>query len=688
MPVDDAQTLKLQAKIRGLEERIRQLEGEKSVAMAELHGLRDPQPLVPVPAPSCESPAQSQSHRHLLTFIEQAPVAMAMFDTQMRYIRASRRWRSDYGLGNRDLEGLSHYEVFPEIGAAWKEAHRQGLAGETIRCAEDRFGRADGSVQWLQWEIQPWHEASGAVGGIIIFTEDITRRKQAEMEVRESETGFRILSEAMPQMVWASHRDGRAYYLNSRWLEYTGQTLEEAEGLGWLKALHPEDVLLAQDRWTEAISTGTPYEAQYRIKGKDGRYRWFLSRGLPKRSAAAEIEQWVGTCTDIGEQKALEEALNSARHAAEEASKAKSEFLATMSHEIRTPMTIFMVAIEQLLRKDQDSESRYLLEVADASAHRLLSLIEDILDLSRIEARRIDMEEVDFDLRACVTATVELFELSAREKGLKLKMDVASEIPAIVMGDPDRLGQVLVNLLGNAIKFTPQGEVHLSVRAQGDFLEFSVADTGIGIPDEKQDLLFQSFSQADSSLTRRYGGSGLGLAISKGLVELMGGTISARSKAGEGSVFMFTVPLRISPKATLAQAEARRASPDGDLTPTILVAEDDPAIRELIQMVMKPRGWQTETAESGREALEKWGHGTFDVILMDIQMPEMNGLEATRMIRAREHGHPQPIRIIGLTAHARREVREEALAAGMDEVLTKPIRIAELYSAIEGNSAD
>ncbi|WP_305042865.1 PAS domain-containing sensor histidine kinase [Geoalkalibacter sp.] len=487
----------------------------------------------------------SDKEQRLLLFVEQAPVAIAMFDHDMRYLSASRRWRTDYGLGERALHGLSHYEIFPEIGDAWKAIHRRGLAGEEVAAEEEAFTRADGSIQWLRWQVQPWREASGAIGGIMVFSEDISKRKQAEQDKRESEEEFRVLSEAMPQLVWASDIHGRADYFNSRWFEYTGQSFEEAKNLGWLSALHPEDVVRTQDCWTEAVTKGAVYEVQYRIKGRDGTYRWFLSRGVPRRGASAKIERWIGTCTDISAQKDLEEGLKSAREAAEDASRAKSEFLVTMSHEIRTPMTIFMGAIQHLMEIDQSPEHRQLLEMADSAALRLLTLVDDILDFSRIEARKINIEAVAFDLRACVDEVVRIFALAAQEKNLVLETEVAAEVAERVIGDPKRLGQILVNLVGNAVKFTHAGEIRVGVRSAGEILEFSVTDTGIGIPPEKHSRLFERFSQVDSSLTRRYGGSGLGLAISKGLVELMGGHISVQSAAGKGSRFLFTLPLRL-----------------------------------------------------------------------------------------------------------------------------------------------
>jgi CheY-like chemotaxis protein len=329
-----------------------------------------------------------------------------------------------------------------------------------------------------------------------------------------------------------------------------------------------------------------------------------------------------------------------------------------------------------------------MLEMAEKSAGRLRVLIDEILDLSRIEARRVELREEPFELWDCVRDAVEMFALPAREKNLRLEMDIAPDVPRIVIGDSDRLGQVLINLIGNAVKFTQKGEIRVSVAASGDSLEFSVADTGIGIPEEKSELIFQSFSQADSSFTRKFGGAGLGLAISKGLVELMGGVISIQSRKGEGSVFTITIPLKTSEQERSLGEALPEGSGRGHRAARILLAEDDPMIRELITMMLARHGYRTETAESGREAVEKWEQGGVDLILMDLQMPEMNGLEATRAIRKREAEGRGHIGIIGLTAHKRREVREECLSSGMDHVLVKPVQMKELFSAIDKNLSD
>jgi signal transduction histidine kinase/ActR/RegA family two-component response regulator len=425
------------------------------------------------------------------------------------------------------------------------------------------------------------------------------------------------------------------------------------------------------------------YTVEKRFIHKRGHHVWARLTLSLVRDALGRPDYEIAVIENITERKRVEEEVIEAKAAAEEASRAKSEFLANMSHEIRTPMTVFMAAIEFLLQIDRDPERRRLLEMADQSAQRLLSLIDDILDFSRIEARKVDVDEEPVDLRECVRRAVDMFILAAREKNLRLETEISSAVPDIVICDPTRLGQILTNLIGNAVKFTHEGGVHVQVRTRGDFLEFSVVDTGIGIPEEKRDLLFESFTQVDSSFTREFGGTGLGLAISKGLVDLMGGEIHVRSLEGKGSVFTFVIPLK--------KAEAQPETPDepprkdsGKEVPAarILLAEDDPMIRDTITLMLAQRGWETETAETGRDAVGKWERGNFDLVLMDLQMPEMNGLEATRAIREKEAGGERHTCIIALTAHARREIREDCLNAGMDRVLTKPVQLNDLYSAI------
>ena len=516
---------------------------------------------------------------------------------------------------------------------------------------------------------------------------DLIDRRQAEDALRARESFYRQTLESIPGMVFTTRPDGFCDYQSRQWESYTGIPVSDHIGDGWNDLLHPEDRPRAYAAWRKAVDGGAPYDLEYRVRRHDGEYEWFKVIGRPIHDEEGRIARWFGVAANIHELKQTEEKLTAAKAVAEEASRAKSEFLANMSHEIRTPMTVFLAAVENLLRMDEDPERLKLLAMADRSARRLRSLIDDILDFSRIEARRMDLEEEPLDLRATIGDALEMFSLHARGKGLRLTAAVAPEAPRTVIGDPGKLGQVLINLIGNAVKFTHKGEIRVSAQPRGAGVEFSVADTGIGIPEEKRHLLFKSFSQVDSSFSRDYGGTGLGLAISKGLVELMGGDICVRSRDGGGSVFSFTLPLKLShPHRPPAAADSDQdGNPAEKPAVRILLAEDDSLIREMLCSMLERRGWQVSTAETGVKALESWTEGDFDLILMDLQMPEMNGLEVTREIRLREGDGNSRTSIVGLTAHARGEILKECLGSGMDRVLTKPVSMKDLFSAIEGS---
>ncbi len=383
---------------------------------------------------------------------------------------------------------------------------------------------------------------------------------EKEKATRESEERFHTLADNIAQLVWMADEKGRRFWHNRRWFDYTGASPEEMHGWGWQKVHHPDHVQRVVDKIRHCFDIGEIWEDTFPLRGKDGDYRWFLSRAIPIRDDKGRVERWFGTNTDVTELRNTEEKLRVAKEAAEDANRAKSEFLAIISHELRTPMTVIMGTLQYLLDSGPATEQRKLLEMADISAHRLLGIINELLDITRIEKRKLSIERKLFDLRKNVRETVEMFVRTAREKGLDVQWEVSPEVPIQVLCDPDRLWQVLANLIGNAVKFTEQGMITLSVTRVGEELEFAVRDTGIGIPPEKLERIFEPFNQADSSLTRRFGGTGLGLAICRELVGLMGGAIRAESEAGRGSVFTFTLPLRPAVSSPLPLGENRPAS--------------------------------------------------------------------------------------------------------------------------------
>ncbi len=609
---------------------------------------------------------------------------------------SSEGWRFEYanpafarmvGRMPKELIGRSMDEfIHPQDLPILIKARSRRQEGETSSY-EARLIRSDGCVFPVQVTGTPrWQD--GKVLGSILAVTDLTERKRFEDELKKSEAKNRALLDAIPDAIFLLDEEGNFldYRASNSSILYAPPEAFMGKNI---HSIMPQDLVeLTMNNLGLARQSGKMQVFEYQLP-TNGEIKHFEAR-----INLCEGGDFLALVRDVTERKRSDEMLWKAKEEAEAAAKAKSEFLANMSHEIRTPLNAVIGLTGLLLDTDLTPEQRNYLEIVRDSGDSLLSVINNILDFSKIDGGMMELEHSPFDLRRCIESTMDLMVTRAAEKGLVLKVVLDDQLPTMLVGDASRLRQVLANLLSNAVKFTDKGFVEVSVRGnaiqEGFELRFDVFDTGIGVPQDKLDRLFMPFSQIDSSITRKYGGTGLGLAISKRLVEMMGGRIWARSDPGVGSTFSFTVKVKL-PCMQPVQHKVKDLKPE--IKPpieghfqqarplSILLAEDNAVNQMVLLQMLRKIGYQADLASNGFDVLAALDRQAYDVILMDIQMPDMDGFEATRRILARFPKMKRP-RIIALTAHALNGDRERCLEAGMDSYLSKPVKIEDLQSAL------
>ena len=542
----------------------------------------------------------------------------------------------------------------------------------------ERVVAAEGAVE---------KDATGRVIALFGVLQDVTEREALLRAAQTNERRYRLLAENTGDVITRVKMDGSSKYISPAIQQLLGWTFEEMSGQS-TDYVHPEDRHLVLGAIGRAVKSGESTRLEHRAVHKNGHTIWVECTFKALRDEHGHVDDVVVVIRDITQRKALEAEVLEAKETAVAAARVKSEFLANMSHELRTPLTS-VIGFSGLLQASEHlpAEERVYVERIATASEALLGVINDILDYSKLEADAIEMDPEPFDTRALVDGAAAIIESQCSAKGLTLNVVVAADTPERLTGDKGRLRQVMLNFLSNAAKFTARGAVTVKVggRPQADGgwrIRVEVTDTGIGIPSEKIGELFRRFTQADASTTRVYGGTGLGLAISRRLIELMGGEVGVESAPGAGSTFWFEAPLAAATEEDVtAREETDRARKDA-LRGRVLMADDAAANRELVSAILRNLGLEIDTVADGAEAVHAAHSGLYDLVLMDVHMPVMDGLTATREIRRMQAQGERRIPILALTANVQADQVTRCLEAGMDGHLAKPIQITELAAAL------
>lgn len=634
-----------------------------------------------------------------------------------RFIDLNKAFETLTGLNREEIIGKTVLEVLPETEHFWIQKYGHvAMTGEPLLF--EHYSEALGKY----YEVSAYSPKPKQFATIF---SDITERREMALQLQQNNDDLLASQKIAHLGTWRLDLATNNVVWSKELYKMYGfdPTVPPPPYTEHMKLFTPESWSELSRALEKTRTTGDPYELVLELVAKDGSNGWMWVRGEAVKDSSGNITNLWGAAQDISEriqsEKALQkmndeliangeelEAMNeeiraslenletahqelaTAKQLAEDANVAKSQFLANMSHEIRTPMNGFMGMLQLLQITDLTEEQRRYTEIAKKSANTLLVLVNDILDYSRIEAGKMELDEKCFSLQDLINEVITLFRVSADAAGLVLEATVENDIPPQLCGDPFRLKQILSNLVGNAVKFTKEGHVHIVVKDMKEQhnghmkLRFMVKDTGIGIPPDKVGLLFKRFSQADNSTTREYGGSGLGLSICKGLVEKMGGEIWVETMEGKGSCFFFTCPFE---KAAAPEVHKPLSAiqVDDQRRTKILLAEDDEVSRILFENIANREGWAVSLTKNGKEAVDLFKQERFDLVLMDVQMPIMNGYEAAGRFRGLERSKDAArTPIVALTAFSIKGDREKCLEAGMDDYMSKPVNLDELHKMV------
>jgi PAS domain S-box-containing protein len=643
----------------------------------------------------------SHSYRLLKYIIENDRSAIAVLDSNLKYIYVSKRFLKDYSVKETDILGKHHYEVFPDLPDSWHDVHKKSLAGEVLSSDEDPYEKADGTVEWVRWECRPWFEIDNSIGGIILYTEVITKQKETEYElIREkvkAEESESYKTDILNKLNEAQHiakigswdwtlKTGKIWWSDELYNIFEVNPAEYTPSLeSNSKFVHPDDNEAYQEASNNAIQAGTNLDYQLRIVTPSGKIKYCKSTARVFHGKDGKPMRITGTFSDITPQVMIQNELIQAKEKAEESDRLKTAFLHNMSHEVRTPLNSIVGFSQLITQPGQTEESlKTFSGIIAENSDKLIGIITDVIEIARIHSNQIRIIPSRFDIIQLINKLISGFADRAQRKNISLSLN--NSIPSenqIILSDKAKLEKIFIHLIDNALKFTQNGSIEVNCGLQADKLLFTIRDTGIGIAEDQQKIIFEPFRQIESGLSRDFGGNGLGLAIVRSFTELLHGNISLRSEPNTGTEISVRIPVEILKKDVAGNSQKSgnegKEGNDSKSVNTILIAEDEDSNYRYLYELLHSDNVEILHANNGKEAVEICRQRqSISMILMDIKMPILDGASATKLIKEFRPGLP----VIAQTAYVEESEKNEYMNV-FDDLISKPINKSDLKQKVK-----